>query len=178
MLRRIILPFTTLLALLLAGLVLALIITSPPARAACETVGCYTAECWWIGPHTQRCRRVCQRRCWNDAPRYHAPAPSYSYAQAAYADPGPAIPPELVGLGILAVVAAVIAAIVSAASGDSTAREIAQIERSTLDTRAQAYDAEQRTHGINAYIASEEAAAFERGRRAAEREWEEYSRHD
>jgi hypothetical protein len=149
--------------ILVAGILLGMTAT---ATAYCR------CECWRVPGG-----RVCQKVC-TPPPRAYVPPQTYSYAPPVHHDPQPSIPPEIVGLGIIAVLAAVIAAIVSAASGHSTAREIAQIEGATLDTRAQAQDAEQRTHAISSYIASEEAAAFERGRRAAEREWEEYSRYE
>ena len=153
------------LALLATGIILALVTTSAPAHAYCR------CECWRVPGG-----RVCQKVCTPPA-RPYVPRQTYSYAPPVFHDPQPSIPPELVGLGMIAIVAAVIGAIVSTASG-RTAREIAQIEESTLGTRAQAQEAEQRTHAINSYIASEEADAYQRGRRAAEREWQEYIRYE
>jgi hypothetical protein len=158
------------LAVLAACIMVALVATSAPAHAACERVGC-TEECRWVGPAHRRCRERCRVRCWNDAPRYYAPAPTYSYQPPAYHDQGPAIPPELVGLGIIALVVGVIAAIVSAASGDSTAREIAQIEESALSMRAETAEHDRRINAVREYRAARIEEAEEEGRRQADEEW-------
>ena len=45
----------------------------PVANARCEVVACWIAECWRVGPHHRRCRRVCRHRCWHTPPPYDPP---------------------------------------------------------------------------------------------------------
>jgi hypothetical protein len=61
---------------------------------------------------------------------------------------------------------------------DTTSEEIAALEQSAINARADARDAQAKTAAVNAHIAAAEAAAFEDGRRAAEAEWREYTRYD
>lgn len=130
---------------LLAGLAAgAVFADASPAHAGCEVVGCYTAECWAI-PGGRRCRRVCQRRCWNDAPRYYAPPPQPRY----YAPTHQAVPQfngidiDPAGLAAAAVLAIVIIAIIAAigaSSDNSLNREITRIDASPAQFHAQADD--------------------------------------
>ena len=140
------------------------------ASARCQTVGCFQ-ECYWVGPGHRRCRERCHVRCWDDAPRYYAPDPQPQYyAPAHNGDPtGPLV--------LLLIIAGIIAAI-AGASTDTTSTEIAEIEQSTFDAYAEAEDAEDEARSITSYIADEEADAYERGRRAADREWKDYTRHE
>lgn len=153
----------------------------PPAHAGCEIVGCST-ECWFVGPGHRRCQRRCTRRCWHDAPRYYPPAPQPDYTPRydpapQYRSAGPVIDPAaVVAFGLTALVIFAIVAAIIGASADATAREIAAIEQASFDNRTQAHANEQETHAINSHIASQEADAFQQGRRAADDEWKEFTR--
>lgn len=72
------------------GMAAATIIMAMPtevANARCEIVACWTAECWWVGPHHRRCRRVCRHRCWHPPPPDDPPV--------YFPDPEPEPEPEL-----------------------------------------------------------------------------------
>ena len=164
--------------LILGGAMVAgVLAASPlPAHAGCEVV-CYTAECRPI-PGGQRCRRVCRRRCWIEAPRFYAPpeddAPrqrTWDSAEAVRSDP------LLMGLGLFAIVI-VIAILAASASADTAAKEIEAIEKQTFSARAEARDTDTKIQAIASSIASAEADAFEQGRRAADDEWKEFTRDD
>jgi hypothetical protein len=181
MVRRITIAAGALLALLLAGIIIAILMTSPPAHAACQPVGCWQ-ECYWVDPGHRRCRERCRMRCWNDAPRYYPPAPQPQYYPPAYQEAGPIVPPELIGLGILAIIIAVIGAIVSAVN-ISTASDIAAFEEATraaekaaLSHRAEAREHDARITAITEHIAAEERKAFEQGQRDADEEWRRLTR--
>lgn len=129
-LRSALLGAIALLALLVAGMILAIVLTSPPARAGCETVGC-AEECYWVGPGHRRCHRRCRIRCWNDAPRYYAPQPQY-YPIAAVA---PDIDPLLIMGALIIALGAILFGLISHLTGSSsTSQEIAEVDSDTAKT--------------------------------------------
>ena len=173
-----------------AGVVLAGIICmeSSPARAerVCVTQECWTAECRPI-PGGRRCRRVCRRRCYDDAPHYIQPRrpdpPAYRYAQPQkhYTQPRvvPPIDPELAVLAGIALLVGFIAFIAHTFTRDTTAKQIAEIEQSSRSLREEAQDEQSKTQAINDHITSAEADAFRQGQRRAEEDWQRrFTRHD
>lgn len=123
-------------ALLLSGIcVFATSISlTDTVQAGCETVGCFD-ECHWTAYGYRQCRRRCRVRCWHDAPRYHASPPTHTYASPA--SDNPAIQPELLLMGTLVVIVAIIALVLNAIkiSGRSpTSSAIAEVDRDTAAT--------------------------------------------
>ncbi len=157
----------------------ALFMIACPQRAAaqqCETVGCPTAECWWVGPGQRRCRRVCQRRCWQEAPRYYSTEPQQSYSPP-YQHSG--IPPELLALCFAAVVVLLIIGGVSASTTNTLDHEIAELDHSTNVMHLEADATEEEIARIHADIADQERDGYEEGRAEADREWRKSrGRHD
>lgn len=155
--------------ILSALVVLAGIVFTAPANAQYCRCECYRT------PHGRVCRQVCVA----PPPRY-VPAPQYTprYVPAPqYQVAGPEIEPrDLAAIGLVALIAFAIIAAIVGASSDTTAREIAAIEQNSFDLYDQAHDTEHKTQAINSHIASEEADAYQRGRHAADRELEDYTR--
>ena len=152
-------------AFLLAAGVL-LFSPAPASAQECQLTNCST-ECWAI-PGGRRCARHCTRRCWRPAPRYEPQyvAPQYVPGPR-YADPIP-IEPIIIGIGVLAVLAALF---LGAFTTASTGNEIAEIEQSTASMRSLAHDAEDTAHAIDTHIEEQARASFQRGRAAAYKEW-------
>ena len=148
------------------------------AHAGCEVVGCYTAECWPVTGGRQRCRRVCHRRCWKEAPRFYAPPEDDAPLRRTWDDAEPVRSEALpIGLGLFAIVI-VIAILAASASTDTADKEIEAIEKQTFSARAEARDTDTKIQAIASSIASAEADAFEQGRRVADDEWKEFTRHE
>ena len=148
----------------------------PPASAQhCEIVEC-RVDCWRV-PGGRQCERRCLRRCWRPAPPpVYVPSPDYQPAPLNYAHPLQIDAPLLIGLGLLAVL--FVAFLAAAFNDTSTSQEIATIEQSALSARSLARDAESKTQAIDTFIAQAEADAFQQGRKAADAEWEEFTRYD
>jgi hypothetical protein len=149
----------------------------------CETLGCYTADCWWVGPGHRRCRRVCRRRCWHpprheQQPLYVRPEyspPSHYVAPDQQGQRPPASPssePQANSTGFLLVLggAGFIVLIIAAALTSERAA-VDRVHEATDEARqdvAQAGALAQRAvvtaDEIDRYIAQQIADAYERGR--------------
>lgn len=174
---------TIMLAALLAIATLVLDGASSPSSAGCEIVACET-QCWQVGPHTRRCQPRCLRRCWQDAPRYYAPAPQPRYyavpqQQPQYHAPvyqptyqaGPRFDPALIIAFAVAGIVATVLVAVSASSRDSTTGDIEAVEQQTRSTRAQTADYDATIRDIHVYRATLLEDAEQQGRRDADDDW-------
>lgn len=67
---------------------------TPTSAQHCETIECYTAECFWVGPGHRRCRRVCRRRCWREPRSDRSQERAYAYAHERATNPVPVPKPS------------------------------------------------------------------------------------
>ena len=175
----------------LSGLVAVAAITmvfllASPARAerVCVPHGdCFTAECWAI-PGGRRCRRVCPKRCYDDSSRYFVPGRRRDPEQASrYVAPQPPYhpyteqPPFDAGplLALLVVGFLIAVAIVGASQGTSIDSEIEEALQSAASARTLAREASNKVEEIDSVISSAEREAFASGRKAADKEWKDWT---
>ena len=160
---------------------------SLPSPAQAERVcvpngDCYTAECWEI-PDGRRCRRVCPRRCFDDTPRYVPPripdpetASRYIAPQPSYR-PFPDHPPfDDRPFRAFLVIGAILFLAFLLTQSTSIDTAIAKAEKSAASARTLAREASSKVDEIDALISDAERDAFESGRKAADKEWKEWTR--
>ena len=135
-----------------------------PTDASALTCRC---ECY----HTAYGRQ-CRQICYQPQPSY-SPEPSYTYNNAAYGGASP-LPPELLGLGLIALAVLSVVALAAVANESATAGFI----ENTSDLRDQASrfhsataDTRDQIASIEEAIEQETNAAYQRGRDRADAAW-------
>lgn len=111
--------------LLLRAFVVALIVTAGSLVAPDAQAQHCHCECIRT-PHGRACRTV----CYASPPRPYVPDHSASYAAPRYLHTGPTVPPELIGLGVLAVIGAILLGLLASFSRTD------EITAATDDVRA------------------------------------------
>lgn len=155
---------------------------TPASAQHCATVGCYTAECLWVGPGHRRCRRVCRRRCWHPPrheyvpaarpeysppPRYVAPVQQWQQPPAPRRSEPQTDPTELLlALGGAGIIVLLVAAALASerAVVDRVHEATDEARRDVAKASALTDKAAMTADEIDRYIAQQIADAYERGR--------------